>query len=153
MPALLHRVACPVQLLRRGSSGDEISPLCTSSLLHQEGSCNTDRASVRFWHLCDHGISSKGNNSTSVEPVNAKYLQMGTDWDKQQGKRCYLFYKLHLHCWSLLESKQHIEHQLFNKAPQRSPHQGTEQGKIYTQQLLALFFARGKDLVLWWWTR
>lgn len=152
MPALLHKVARPPQLLKRGSSGDEISPLCTSSLLWQDGSGNTEGASVMFWHLCDCGISSKGNNSTSVEPVNAKYLQMGTVWGKQQGKRCHLFYKLSLHCWSSLERKQHIEYQLFNKPPQRSPRQETEQGKIHMQQTLALFFAQGKNLMLRWWT-
>lgn len=44
-----------------------------------------------------------------------------------------LFYKLHLHCWSSLERNEHIEHELFNKPPWRSPHQGVEQGKIHTQ--------------------
>lgn len=46
---------------------------------------------------------------------------MSTTWDKQHWKRCYLFYKLNIHCWSSLERKQDIEHQLFSKPSQRSP--------------------------------
>lgn len=114
MPALLHRVACQPQLLRRGSSGDEISPLCSSLLLRQEGSCK-QREQVWGSDICvAAGFHLRENNSTSVAPDNAKYLQMDTVWDKQQGKRCYLIYKFHLHCWSSLERKQHVEHQLLS---------------------------------------
>lgn len=91
LSVLIHRVLCPSQLLRRGSSRDEMSPLCTSSVLQQEVSCNTERASVEFWHLCYCKISSYRNSDTSAEAVNAKCLQMGRVWDKQQRKDAISF--------------------------------------------------------------